>query len=213
MTSYEHVMLGVTGCMAAGLHRSYGWPLVAMAGLAAVLPDWDGLTLLAGAAAFDHGHRTWGHSLWAAALVGALVAAVEYRYRWLEQAGRWLLRRFPTRRDGSKLPQEQAPPCRGSLLLWIAVGAAAALSHLAADLVFSGNRSLPEWGIRLLWPWSEQAWSYPRVPWGDAGVAILFVAGMFALVRWPKHQQATAILTLLAVLAYIVLRVPVGGAF
>jgi len=46
MTTYEHAMLGITGALAAGLHRRYGWQIVAMAGVTAVLPDWDGLSLL-----------------------------------------------------------------------------------------------------------------------------------------------------------------------
>lgn len=213
MTSYEHLMLGVTGSLAAGLHRRYGWPIVAMAGIAALVPDWDGLSLVFGAAAFDLGHRTWGHSLWAAALVGAVVAACEYRFGGLERAGRWLLKKFPLHRGQAEPAEEPQPVSRGSLGVWLLVGVLAAWSHLAADLVFSGNRSLPEWGIRLFWPWSSQAWSYPRVPWGDAGVTIVFVAGMFALVRWPRYRQATAILTLLAVAAYVVLRVPLGGSF
>ena len=42
-------MLGVDGALAVGLHRRYGWQIVAWSGCAAVLPDWDGLTLLLGA--------------------------------------------------------------------------------------------------------------------------------------------------------------------
>ena len=53
MTTYDHAMLGVCGVLATGCQRRYGWPLVATAAVAAVLPDWDGLSLLFGAAAFD----------------------------------------------------------------------------------------------------------------------------------------------------------------
>jgi hypothetical protein len=48
MTVYEHAMLGINGALAAGLAPRYGWPIVAMAGAAAVLPDLDGLTILFG---------------------------------------------------------------------------------------------------------------------------------------------------------------------
>jgi membrane-bound metal-dependent hydrolase YbcI (DUF457 family) len=213
MTSYEHVMLGVTGGLAVGLHRRYGWQIVAMAGVAALLPDWDGLSLLAGPAAFDRVHRTWGHSLWAAALVGALFAALEYRFRWLDRAGRWLLKTFPLRRTEAAPPVEAPSAAGGSLLAWMAVGALAAWSHLAADVVFSGHSQLADWGIRLLWPLSERAWAYPMVPWGDPTVAILFAVGMFAMVRWPKRIQAVAIATLAAVAIYTAVRIPLVGAF
>ena len=45
MTSYEHAMLGIDGALALGLHRRYGWQIVAAAGCVAVLPDWDGLSI------------------------------------------------------------------------------------------------------------------------------------------------------------------------
>ena len=50
MTFYEHAMLGATLALVAGLQRRHGWRIVAMAAVAAVLPDWDGLTIVLGAA-------------------------------------------------------------------------------------------------------------------------------------------------------------------
>ena len=76
MTTYEHAMLGVTGTLAVGLHRKYGWEIVALAGFVAVLPDWDGLSLLFGAGTFDRVHRTLGHNLPACILLGVVVAAL-----------------------------------------------------------------------------------------------------------------------------------------
>jgi hypothetical protein len=49
MTFFEHAMVGINGAMAADLHRRHGWPLVALAGFSAILPDWDGLTIFLGA--------------------------------------------------------------------------------------------------------------------------------------------------------------------
>ena len=63
MTVFEHAMLGVTGTLAVGLHRRYGWKIVAAAGAVAVLPDWDGLSILFGAAAYGKVHRAWGRLL------------------------------------------------------------------------------------------------------------------------------------------------------
>ncbi|HID24106.1 MAG TPA: hypothetical protein EYP14_17130 [Planctomycetaceae bacterium] len=70
MTTFEHAMLGVNGAIAAGLTRRHGWRLAAVAGLAAAAPDWDGLTLVFGSAAFAAGHRLWGHNLVACVFVG-----------------------------------------------------------------------------------------------------------------------------------------------
>jgi hypothetical protein len=94
MTSYEHAMLGVTGTLAAGLHRRYGWEIVALGGLAAILPDWDGWSLAFGAAAFDRVHRTAGHNVFACSLLAAAVAALDCRYRLIGRLrrllGRWI---------------------------------------------------------------------------------------------------------------------------
>ena len=43
-------MLGASLALAARLQSRHGWRIVAMAAVAAVLPDWDGLTILFGAA-------------------------------------------------------------------------------------------------------------------------------------------------------------------
>ena len=71
MTSFEHAMVGITGAVAANLHRRHGWPIVALAGFAAMLPDWDGLTILCGIHCYAAAHRVWGHNLLVAGLVGA----------------------------------------------------------------------------------------------------------------------------------------------
>jgi hypothetical protein len=44
------------------------------------------------------------------------------------------------------------------------------------------------------------------VSWGDVGVSVAFVSGMFAMWRWPRHVQPIAALTLLAVVTYLVCR-------
>ncbi|MGD9128399.1 MAG: hypothetical protein PVH19_13570 [Planctomycetia bacterium] len=62
MTTIEHAMLGIDGVLAVGLNRRWGWSLCAMAGVVAIVPDWDGLTLLGSASLFDAAHRVWGHA-------------------------------------------------------------------------------------------------------------------------------------------------------
>jgi membrane-bound metal-dependent hydrolase YbcI (DUF457 family) len=205
MTTFEHAMLGVTGTLAAGLHRRYGWQIVALGGLVAVLPDWDGLSILCGAAVFDRVHRTLGHNLPICILLGAVVAALDYRYSLIARArefvGRWL--RLFASKGASPIRSEF---CFRELSVWIVVGVLASLGHLAVDLVFSGHEVLSDWGLRLLWPFSNHVWAYPLVFWGDPTVALIFAASMFAMVRWPSRLQTTAAVTLCLVLGYIGVR-------
>jgi membrane-bound metal-dependent hydrolase YbcI (DUF457 family) len=204
MTFYEHAMLGANGALALGLHRRHGWRIVALSGLAAVLPDWDGLSLLFGAHAYDRVHRTVGHCLLVSTLLGAALAAAEYRLDLAGRARAWASRWLRELR--SEEPYEAAGKRGTSLPVWLAVGVLATWSHLAADLVFSGHATYGDWGLRLLWPFSDRAWAYPMVPWGDVGVAVIFVAGTFALVHWPARAPQIAGLTLAAVAAYVVVR-------
>jgi membrane-bound metal-dependent hydrolase YbcI (DUF457 family) len=167
MTTFEHALLGVTAALASGLDRRYGWPIVAVAGAAAVSPDWDGLSLLLGAAAYAQVHRAWGHSLLIACLVGAAVGAVDFRWHVSLRLKRWLaawVRMPPSPDEGSAY--------RGPVAVWMVVGALAALTHLAADLVVSGAETANDWGLKLLWPISHREWVYPLVRWGDPGMSI-----------------------------------------
>ncbi len=79
MTVYEHAMIGINGTLALGLQRRQGWQIVAWAGLAALLPDADGVTILFGGRAYADGHRLWGHNLLVVGLVAAAVSVVVYR--------------------------------------------------------------------------------------------------------------------------------------
>lgn len=202
MTTFEHAMLGVTGTLAAGLHRRRGWQIVALGGVVSVLPDWDGLSILCGAAVFDRVHRTVGHSLPVCILLGAVVAALDYRLSLIARAreflGRWL------RLFASKGPSAvRSAFCVREAAVWIAVGVLASLGHLAVDLVFSGHEVFSDWGLRLFWPFSDQVWAYPVVSWGDPSVSLIFAASMFAMVRWPSRLQTIAAVTLCLVLGYI----------
>ena len=210
MTTYEHAMLGVTGAMAVGLHRKYGWEIVALAGFVAVLPDWDGLSLFFGAATFDRLHRTLGHNLLIGLLLGLAVAALEYRYRLARRLKQCLGRRMSmfASKGGSPKPSDFRPP---GLCICLVTAVLASLSHLAADLVFSGHEVLSDWGIRLFWPFSDRFWAYPMVSWGDPAVTVLFAGGMFAMVRWPSRLPAIAQLTLTLVLTYIAIRGLIAG--
>lgn len=211
MTTYEHAMLGITGVLAAGLNRRYGWPIVAIAAVAAVSPDWDGVTIVAGTAAFAASHRVWGHNVWACIATGILIGCLDYRCDAVTRGGRFLGRLLHLSMPGEP-PRIRAAWSLGGLAVWIGVAVLAALSHLAADLVFSGSATLPDWQLQLWWPVSSAGYVFPLVSWGDAGVSIVFVAGMFAMWKWPGRLQAISAVTLAAVVVYVAARGACWGA-
>ncbi len=230
MTVYEHAMLGIDGALAAGLQRRHGWQIVALAGVAALLPDFDGLTILLGLNCYAEGHRVSAHDLLVAGLAAAVVAGLAYGLDAPGRVQRWLAGRgiLPSvaeangphpgplpRGEGigngphsNLLQRGEGIDLRGGveLALWLAVGVLAAYSHLLADVFFSAGKGQPVWGVPLGWPFSAATWAYPMVPWGDIGTTVIFAAGMFAMLRWRAWTQAIAAGTLAAVAAYVVVR-------
>ncbi len=217
MTTFEHALLGVNGAIAAGLHRRYGWQVVGLAGLVAISPDWDGLTLALGPELFDQGHRVWGHSLFTCVLLGIALGAIDYRFDVVTRIANVLARLL--KRCGLVMPAglgDVAWPLRSvrtaaGYVVWIAVAIAAGLSHLAADLVVSGTATLGDWHLQLLWPFSNRGWIYPHVRWGDPGMTVIFVLGMLAMYCWPRRLQLIAATTLVGVAAYILIRGAMAG--
>lgn len=97
-------------------------------------------------------------------------------------------------------------PLAPRLIVWIAVGVAAALSHLAADLVVSGTDTLADWELKLLWPFSDSGWVFPLVRWGDPSISIVFSAGMLTMAVRPARARPVAAATLALVVVYLALR-------
>ena len=206
MTTFEHAMLGATGAMAAGLHRR-GWEIVAVATVAAVLPDWDGLSLLFGASAFDRFHRVVGHSVFTATLIALGAALAEYRFRLLPRCRAFLARHIQGIGEQSARPEGAASA--KELGLWLIVAVLATVSHLIADVLVSGHATLSDWGLKLFWPFSDRAYAFPVIRWGDPLPTVILVAGMFAMLRWRTRVQGLAALTLAALVGYIALRASV----
>ena len=204
MTFYEHAMVGIDGALAAGLQRRHGWPIVAVAGFTAMLPDWDGLTILLGPSCYAQAHRVWGHNLLVAGLLAMLVSGLAYRFDGPVRIQRWLGRHWRTLELGGAAARVSR--CPSGWRLWLAVGVLAAYSHLLADMVFSAGRNMPVWGVPLLWPFSNVAWAYPLVLWGDIGATLIFVAGMFAMLRWRAWTRTIATGTLGLVIGYVAAR-------
>ncbi len=205
MTTFEHAMLGVNGVLACGLHRQFGWKLVALAGLAAIAPDWDGLTVLFDASVFDRGHRVWGHNVFACCLVGLLLGFLDYRFDLIGGLAKWITRIPPLARFRQDTEEVRRRRLTG-YLVWIGVAVLAALSQIPADAVVSGGHGLGDWPIQVLWPVSQFEVVYPMVPWGDPGITIVFCIGMILSARFPARLQLIAIMTLLGVVGYIVVR-------
>jgi len=202
MTTIEHALLGINGTLAAGLHRRWGWPIVALAGVAAVSPDWDGVFLVSRSISLVEGHRVWGHNLLACTLIGVLLGLADYHVDLVTRCGRRLVRLLRLTVPMDQLDvREQFP--RVGLVTWILVAVVAALSHLPADMVISGTDQLPDWKLQVLWPFSHRGWVFPLMPWGHPGITIVFVIGMFAMVRWRSRLQLVACLTLAAVVTYL----------
>jgi membrane-bound metal-dependent hydrolase YbcI (DUF457 family) len=206
MTIYEHTMFGVNGALAAGLHRRYGWQIVALAGLASLVPDADGLTLLIGPRYYAEGHRIWTHNLLVAGITAAILAAVAYESDFFSKIYQWLKKRLEKKPNDE---QGKIPPDKkrmSTLLAWMAVGILSTYAHLLMDVFFSGGRDLPVWGVPVFWPFSHTAYAYSMVPWGDVGATLIFIVSMFAMLHWKKRVQSIAAVSLLAVAAYIILR-------
>lgn len=141
----------------------------------------------------------------ALALTGLLIGAIDYRFDVVTRCGRFLTRRLSLTLPGSPPRVREAFSLDG-LAVWVGIAVLAALSHLAADLVFSGTEALPDWELQLFWPFSTAGYVYPLIAWGDAGVSIVFVTGMFAMWKWPARLQATSLATLAAVALYLAVR-------
>ncbi len=213
MTTIEHAMLGINGALSAGLHRRWGWQIVALAGLAATSPDWDGAFILSQSVFLTEGHRVWGHNILACVLVGLVLGVIDYYFDLVTRCGRFL-----TRLLRLTVPQETLVT-RGRFLpselaAWILVAVVAMLSHLPGDIVVSGTgddavvagtEALPDWEVKLLWPFSDRGWVFPLIHWGNPGITIVFLVGMFAMARWKSRVQAIALVTLLLVVAYLIL--------
>jgi membrane-bound metal-dependent hydrolase YbcI (DUF457 family) len=202
-------MLGINGVLASGLHRKCGWQLAAVAGVAAVAPDWDGLSILVSVQLFNDSHRAWGHNLLSCLLLGLAMGYLDYRWDLVTRAARHLCRLVRFKIAISDLTLRHQFDLEG-LRIWLFTGALAALSQLPADLVVSGTATLGDWKLKLFWPWSDRGYVFPLVRWGDAVVSVVFALGMFAMLRWQTRCQHIACCTLAGVLAYIIVRGVIG---
>jgi membrane-bound metal-dependent hydrolase YbcI (DUF457 family) len=201
MTTIEHALVGTDLILASGLHRRFGWQLAALGGVCAVLPDWDGLTILYSVPLFDTAHRAWGHGLFTAAVLAVVTAIFDYRFDCMQRltlfAGRLLRMKMP---DSVQYRHNEFSLIR--FIVWCIAAIAAAYSHLLADIVVSGTATLSDWDVKIFYPFSDKGIVMPLVPWGDAGNTVILLFGMFAMLYWKKQIQAVAVITLFGVCCY-----------
>ncbi len=202
MTTPEHTLVGVHLALALGWQRSIGWPAVALAGVASNVPDWDGLPMLVDMQAFEAGHRVWGHNLLAIAIASGFLAWSQVRWRWCDRIAAQVWRMV----DRTAVPGSQGPTGKLSGACALGIAAAAQLVHLPCDLVVSGGHGLSDWPIRPLWPFSEVAFVFPLIPWGDVGPTVILMAGAIWAAKHPAQVTAVSAVTLAFLGVYLVAR-------
>lgn len=219
MTTPEHALVGIHAAFSVGVHRRLGWQAVALAAVASVLPDWDGLLILIDIRLFDQGHRVWGHNLISITLTSLLLAISEVRWSWISKLGNLLVKHLPrlreTRaidRDGRHTecacynkshPLSEYHPVFSSLLF---VAILSQLLHLPCDMVVSGGGGLADWEIQPWWPFSDRGYVFPLIPWGDVGPTVILMAGVIIAAKRPERTSAISAITLTLLVAYLLLR-------
>ncbi|WP_254513196.1 metal-dependent hydrolase [Anatilimnocola floriformis] len=201
MTTPEHTLVGIHLALAAGCHRYWGWPAVAMAGIASNVPDWDGLPMLIDMQRFEAGHRVWGHNLLAILFAALVLGWSQAQFRWIERIGDRVRRYF------SPASEAQASrPLLSTLLVFTLIAFVAQLVHLPCDMVVSGGEGLTDWLVRPFWPFSKAGYVFPLIPWGDVGPTVILMAGAIVLAKRPANTSLIALLTLFVLVAYLVVR-------
>ncbi len=202
MTTPEHTLVGIHLVLAAGCHRYWGWPAVALAGVASNVPDWDGLPMLVDMQRFECGHRVWGHNLLAILLSSLVLGWSQARFRLPELIAERVRRFLPA--HGTKTPTSLA--FFHGLLVFTLIAFVAQLVHLPCDMVVSGGSGLTDWLVRPFWPFANVGYVFPLIPWGDVGPTVILMAGAIALAKLPSRVTAVSAFTLAVLVLYLLVR-------
>ncbi len=213
MTTPEHTLVGIHCAFATGIHRLVGWRGVAMAGIASNLPDWDGLPMLFDMQRFESGHRVWGHNLLLIAITSLVLGFILVR---------WDLLGNTTNRFNSLASMAQAdddarnPRWRlgeTGFIIFAAITLFAQVVHLPCDMVVSGGDGLSDWAVKPWWPFSDAAYVYPLIPWGDVGPTIILMAGVVIIAQRRSHLSLTSLLTIITLCGYLMVRAWIRETF
>lgn len=200
MTSPEHSLVGIHLALALRCHRVWGWPIIAMAGIASNVPDWDGLPMLIDMSRFESGHRVWGHSIFTILPAALILAWTQTKFRWLEAFARSIVGWLP--QDASLVETPVAAPWT----VWFVVALIAQLVHLPCDIVVSGGHGLTDWHVQPFWPVSPAGFALPLIPWGDIGPTVILMAGIIAVAKLPQRTAPISSGTLVALILYCLAR-------
>jgi membrane-bound metal-dependent hydrolase YbcI (DUF457 family) len=192
MMYYDHAMVGAALAVAVGAQRRHGWPIVAMAAMTGMLPDWDDVPRFFGPVLRRESHRVWGHNL----LVGIPSAALYAAFCWL------CLRSARTRWSPKAGADRRTEQERSALGAWVAVGVLVALAHLLTDVIWSADREGAPWPVPFLWPFSHAGAAVPVLASEDWVATAILAVGLAIAWCLPTCARLLAVLSLMAVAAY-----------
>ncbi|MBL8892029.1 MAG: metal-dependent hydrolase [Planctomycetaceae bacterium] len=209
MTTPEHTLVSIHLAIAAGLHRHLGWRVIALAGVAANIPDLDGVPMLFNMHRFESGHRVWGHNVWAVLVTSVLLAVSQYRWDWLGQVYTWYGKTYHQNQheanSSSYLSSGTRPAHRGSWLILTTVALVSQAVHLPCDMVVSGGTGFSDWPVRPFWPASDIGYVCPLISWGDIGPTVVLMAGVILIAKWPTTARLFSAGTLVVLTLYLAL--------
>jgi hypothetical protein len=190
MVHYDHGMVGATVALAAGVQRRYGWPVVLLAAIAGMFPDWDSLAKHISRETYLVGHRTWGHNLFAVTLAGVVLGVMGYGIH----------RSVAQRRPAGVLSVPSKPA------QWILLSVLIVWTHPLLDLLYCGPAGVAAWPVALFWPVFPDGFAQPWVPWSDRGATFILVTGLLVVVLVPRQSQRYACVSLVLLIVYVTVR-------
>jgi hypothetical protein len=191
MVHYDHGMLGATLALAVGAQRRHGWPIVVLAALAGMFPDWDAMSKHISPETYRLGHRVWGHNVFAVSLAGLALGIMGY-----------LIHRSSTRQPAES---DRA----GDMGYWIMLALLIMLTHPLMDLLYCGLDRGADWPVALFWPLVSDRFGQPWIPWHDWGATGILVAGLLLIGLLPRYSQRWACISVGMLTVYVGAR----GAF
>ena len=201
MTSPEHTMVGILGAMALGLHKRFGWRIVAFAAVISNVPDMDGLPMLFDMERFESGHRVWGHNFLLIVATSICLGWTQARFKWIQKIVAYAIDFLPSEVNRSQPSRHLPIP----ILVLIFVGIGFQTLHLVCDMVVSGGQGLSNWPVKPFWPIWQVGYVYPLIPWGDIGPTVVMMAGIIGIAKFGR-DQLVATLTLILLVAYMCFR-------
>ena len=199
MTTPEHALVGIHFAIAVGAYERFGWTLITIAGIASILPDWDGIPMLIDMQRFESGHRVWGHNFISIFVISLAIAWTQAKFHWVELIGKKLARFLPSDAQPTESKTNSA------LVLFLFSFAVQTL-HLPCDMIVSGGKGLSDWHTKPFWPWSDQGFVWPLIPWGDIGPTIILMLGAIVLAKSSKQGSRISTATLVCLMGYLLIR-------